>query len=234
MATSGILVLHIIAGATGIAAGTSAMLLRKGEFAHRTAGRVFSVAMLLMSATSVELAWARHQLENVIVGALTFHLVGTGWLAAHRSSAAIRMVEGMALVGALAIAATAARFGSEVGVSVDGPGRGVTSGNFYFMASVALCLAASDGWALVRGGLSGAGRIRRHFMRSCLAMFMAVLSLFVGQRQVFPSALRESHVLLVPVVLVVAVTVFWLWKSRRAHWTAGRQSRRLLVGKSRV
>jgi hypothetical protein len=76
--------------------------------------------------------------------------------------------------------------------------------------AVALLFAASDVRLFVRGALSGPQRAARHHWRMGLALWMAVASLFLGQARVFPAAIREAHLLPVPLLAVAAVLIFWL------------------------
>jgi hypothetical protein len=82
------------------------------------------------------------------------------------------------------------------------------------MAAIAATFAVFDVKAIMRGGVSGAPRLSRHLWRLGFALFIATLSLFVGQPQVFPERLRDSHLLVGPVLLVAAMVLFWLVKIR--------------------
>jgi hypothetical protein len=79
MRFSAILVLHISAGIVGILSGAAAMSFRKGSARHALAGRVFVISILTMAAGAVDLAFMKHQMNNVGGGVLTFYLVGTAW-----------------------------------------------------------------------------------------------------------------------------------------------------------
>ncbi len=61
---------------------------------------------------------------------------------------------------------------------------------------------------------SGAPRLVRHLWRMCFALFIAVTSLFLGQPQVFPEALRTSGALALPPALVLALLLWWLVRIR--------------------
>jgi hypothetical protein len=65
------------------------------------------------------------------------------------------------------------------------------------------------------GGLTGAPRLKRHLWRMCLALWIATSSFFLGQAQVFPKAIRGSGVLTIPVLTVLVVMFYWLWRVRR-------------------
>jgi hypothetical protein len=63
---------------------------------------------------------------------------------------------------------------------------------------------------IARGGVFGAARIARHLWRMCAALYIAVMSFFLGQSQVFPYAVRRTGLLVVPGIVVVVLMIFWL------------------------
>jgi hypothetical protein len=81
---------------------------------------------------------------------------------------------------------------------------------YFAFGSVALIGTLLDVRMLAHGGFAGAARTTRHLTRMCLAMFMATSSFFLGQAKLFPPAVRESGVLRVPVLLVVAGLLYSL------------------------
>lgn len=84
MDISALVFLHITAGAFAIAAGGAALMARKGEALHRTAGSVFFIAMIAMCTAALPVAIARHQSVNVAATSFTLYLISTAWMAAHR------------------------------------------------------------------------------------------------------------------------------------------------------
>jgi hypothetical protein len=65
------------------------------------------------------------------------------------------------------------------------------------------------------GQIAGAQRLVRHLWRMCFAMLIATGSFFAGQMQVFPELVRKSSllgvpVLMIPVLLVIVTTLYWL------------------------
>ena len=60
-------------------------------------------------------------------------------------------------------------------------------------------------------------RIARHLWRMCLALFFATGSLFFGQQDVLPQALRDSPILLLILGFApLAAMLFWLVRIRFA------------------
>jgi hypothetical protein len=85
---------------------------------------------------------------------------------------------------------------------------------YFVFGSLALLFAAWDVRMLVRGGVSGGQRIGRHLWRMCFALLIAAASFFLGKQQHFPEALRGSWVVKAPVLLVVALMIYWLIRVR--------------------
>ncbi|MBS0332994.1 MAG: hypothetical protein JSS35_09520, partial [Proteobacteria bacterium] len=100
---------HISGGTTGLAAGTVAMVARKGGRAHRLSGEVFFFSMLAMSGVGAIVAPMIGDVGSAFAGAITFYLVITGWRAGRASRIAGGSFEivGVVLLG-LAVAALAA------------------------------------------------------------------------------------------------------------------------------
>jgi hypothetical protein len=74
--------------------------------------------------------------------------------------------------------------------------------------------AALDVRMLVRKGLTGAPRIRRHLWRMCAAFLIAAFSFFLGKQQHFPVAIRGSQILNLPMILIMVVMIYWLIRVR--------------------
>jgi hypothetical protein len=238
---------HVCAGALGLLSGAVTMAVRKGSRRHGAAGTVFVVAMLSMSASGAYVAFVAPDGEaiNVLMGALTFYLVATAWSTARRRQPRTSPFDWGGLLVALATAAGLARYGWEATSSRTGTKDGIGAGVYLAFASMALLAGALDLRMLARGGVFGAQRIARHLWRMCAALFIGVSSLFLGQPQVFPDALRNSGVLALPSVLVVLLLIFWLlrvlftrayqgtaprrpgvapgWRAMAAAWRAGQR-----------
>jgi hypothetical protein len=48
----------------------------------------------------------------------------------------------------------------------------------------------------------------------CFALFIAAISFFIGQAQVFPKPIQILPLLALPVVLVLVTMFYWLWRIR--------------------
>jgi hypothetical protein len=71
---------------------------------------------------------------------------------------------------------------------------------------VGLSAGAGDLRAMRSRALRGAPRLARHLWRMCFALFIAVLSFFIGQADVFPKPIRIRPLLALP-MLAVLVTM---------------------------
>jgi hypothetical protein len=104
---------------------------------------------------------------------------------------------------------------------------GVPVGMSFFMGSVMLLAAAADVRMLVRGGVSGTGRIARHLWRMCFGLFIAAGSFFLGPSnrplrllstvgigQHLSPALFSTSLYLFLSVLPLILLIFWLVRIR--------------------
>jgi hypothetical protein len=156
----------------------------------------------------------KHQTLNCAVGVLTFYLVVTAWWTARRGDGQAGIFEWGALTVPLAVGATLATLGIEAANSKTGSEGGYPAGAYFVFCFLALLFAVGDIRMLVRCGVSGARRIKRHLRRMCLALFIATGSFFLGQQQVFSAFLRNSNVLFFPAFLPLLLMIFWLIRLR--------------------
>jgi len=215
MAYSALLMLHICGAITGLLSGTAALIFRKGFRWHRAAGNVFFVSMLVMSASGASIAaFIKPNMGNVFGGVVTFYLVATGWLTVLRKEGETGIVEYGLLLLALAAGGGGLLFGWEAAHSMTGLKEGYPPGPYLVFGCLSMWAAALDVRLLVRGGLSGAPRIRRHLWRMCVAFLIAALSFFLGKQQHFPVAIRGGQLLNLPMILILVVMIYWLVRVR--------------------
>ena len=101
-----------------------------------------------------------------------------------------------------------------------GAGQGMPAFPFFLFGIVALLASAGDFRFLRSGSPRGAARIARHLWRMCFALLIAALSFFIGQSDEFPPALRIMPLLALPMLIVLGVLFYWLWRVRvRRTWT---------------
>jgi hypothetical protein len=92
--------------------------------------------------------------------------------------------------------------------------RGELAFPFFLFTTFAALGVAGDIGVLRRGPPAGAKRLVRHLWRMCLALFIAALSFFIGQAQVIPEPVRIMPLLALPVLAVLLVMGYWLWRVR--------------------
>jgi hypothetical protein len=206
-----LIMLHICGAIVGLLSGFTAMAFRKGSGLHGTAGNVFFVSMLSMSAAGAYMAaFLKPNNGNVMGGVLTFYLVATGWMAARRRDREVGIFDLSALLVALAIGAAAVTWGLEAARSQTGLKDGYPPFLYFVFGSIALLFAASDVRMIVRGGVVGAQRIARHLWRMCLALLFAMVSFYPSRAHLFPKWFNDTNLLYVPHVLLIGATFFWL------------------------
>ncbi|GEM_PF-5415494 len=70
------------------------------------------------------------------------------------------------------------------------------------------------------GGLTRPQRIARHLWRMCMGLAIAAAAFFLGQARLFPGAIRESNVLVVPVLLALLLIIYWVIRVMWSAWPA--------------
>jgi hypothetical protein len=207
---SPLLLFHIIAGTLGMLSGFVAVFLLKGSRRHALAGKVFVIAMLILSTSGVYLAVMKSQPGNILGGTLTFYLVATAWITARRREGKPGIFDWGALLVVLAVAACQLTFGLEAVFSQTGLKFGFPPWPYFFMGSVALLATVGDVRMLVHGGISGSQRLARHLWRMCFALFIAAASIFLAREEIFPALLRKAGVLSLLSFLPLMLMIFWL------------------------
>lgn len=213
------LIVHIAGGIIAVLTGSMALVVRKGSPLHRRSGDVFAISMLFMAAAGAYIALRKSQPFNVFAGTLTFYLVSTAALVVMRKPRQNGRLEIFFTLVALAAGFTALFFalrahdkGSVIGYSI--------------FALIALLSAAGDIRMLIRGGVAGAQRLIRHLWRMGFALFVAAGSFFLGtagdpvmrrsglRATLFTKEIRATHLPQVPVLIIVVLTIFWLFRVR--------------------
>src|SRR4051794_24584048 len=82
-----VLLLHILAGISGLVSGAAAMSFRKGSERHGMVGHVFFVSMITLGLTGSYIGARMGDRANLVGGIFTAYLVGTAWLTARRQEA---------------------------------------------------------------------------------------------------------------------------------------------------
>lgn len=213
--------LHVTAGTIGLAAGYIALAVRKGGQVHRVAGRCFGAAMLAGALTGMWLAVARGVRPDVNVPAalLASALVLSG-VAAVRTSPAWRRVRHVAFGLSLGAAVSASWFLVDA-LRAGGARDGMPWSAYALSSLLGGCAVVGDLRWVTSDPEGGLVLKRRHLWRMMSALFLGALSVFIGQARVFPQTVRDSGLLPLPVLSVIVVLVYWLWRTRRPSGTLG-------------
>lgn len=227
MNLSPVLFIHICGGTLGLFSGAAALSFRKGSTWHVLAGKIFVGSMLVMAAGAAYLGVTKHQPNNVGGGIFTFYLILTAWLTARRTEGETGRFDWAALLIPLALGTLTWINGISVVRSGASSQAGVPVGMIFFMGSIELLAATGDIRMMVRRGVLGASRIRRHLWRMCFGLFIATGSFFlgpanrplrllaaVGFRQQILRDLFRQEVLLFLAVLPLLLLIFWLIRVR--------------------
>jgi hypothetical protein len=206
--------LHICAGTVGLLSGGVTISFRKGSRWHALAGRVFVVAMLCMSGAGAYMALVKFQPGNILGGTLTFYLVATAWMTVRHRDGKPRILDWVALLVAVAVAAVEVTFAVQAATSPTGHRYGYPPGPYLIFGFIALLSAAGDIRMLVRRGIYGTQRIARHLWRMCFAWFVASASVFLARPHLFPVFMRKTGMLVFFTVLPLLLMVFWLVRIR--------------------
>ena len=198
-----ILLIHIVLGGIGLLAGMAAIAARKGSRAHARVGQVFVVAMLGMSMLGAIIGLQRNETINVIMGSFTFYLVASGFLVARGPRPSVLDWVTFAMVLTLVIGFAADTLHDSIGIA------------FMSFFGVVASLAALGDARRLSLNVSQRECFASHLARMCAALFLAATSLFLGQAQIFPGAVRATGVLYLPGGLVVGAMLYWLMRVRR-------------------
>ena len=213
--TIGAYALHIGAGTLGLASGLVAILVRKGERVHRTAGKIFVVAMLVMALFGFVLAALGHgPMENLIIAGFVVYLIGTAWLTVARPEGTSGVAEKVAFVVALALCAPFGFIAWRLATDRAHFPISIVIALFGF-ASVTVIAALSDLKLVLMGGITGAARVARHLWRMCLGLTLAIGS-FTTQAipKILPWHPKVSGIFFLPQLLMLGLLLFWLLQAR--------------------
>lgn len=229
-AAAAVLYLHIGAGSVGLVSGAAAFVFRKGGTLHRVAGKVFVVAMLIMSAIGACVApfLPTPERASVVAGVLTFYLVLTSWTAVRRKPGRAGPFDYGMLLVSLGIAVAGVALCALAAQAPNGKLDGQPGAAFVLFALIGSIAAVGDLRLIFKRGVTGATRLARHLWRMTVAFFIAANSLFLGQQQVFPKAVRDSGLLNVPALLILALLLYWL--CHVGHGALRRRQARRLQG----
>jgi hypothetical protein len=210
-----LLAVHSTAGILSLLGGAAAMANRKGSRRHGGWGTLFFVSMITLTTTGVYMAlFLRPVMGNVMGSALPLYLTATAWQTVRREPGKVGRSELALLAWGITVVVAGVIFGR---MALDHP-RGSLDGypaRFYFIVAGLVSLGvAFDMRMILRGGLVGTARTTRHLIRMCSALLVLTMAFFSGRARDFPMAVRNSGVLTVPIVIVLALFLYWLFRVR--------------------
>ena len=201
-----LLPIHVLAGMIAIVVGYVALFSAKGAALHKQSGKLFVYAMVVMALGGALMAAAdpTGSPTNIVAGLVTFYLVSTAFLAAHRQRRP----------GPIdTVLATAAFLFAFLAVRASIGGRPDAAPSIMF-ALVAIAGGVGDVRVIRAGGIQGPRRIARHVWRICLAMVVAAGSFFLGPRGRVPEIIYVPSLLPIPVLIPVVVMAVWIVRLR--------------------
>ncbi|HEU4995844.1 MAG TPA: hypothetical protein VFT29_13550 [Gemmatimonadaceae bacterium] len=208
---------HIVAGSAALLAGYVALFAAKGAGVHRKSGMVFVYAMLTMCAFGFVLALGKTwQVINVPAAIMTAYLVVTSLATIRPPATGSRLARWLPVIAmsvAFVVGMTMLTFGVQA-VANGGNRNGIPAFPFFLFGFVGLVGSAGDLRVLRSGVLAGAPRLARHLWRMTFALFIAAMSFFIGQMKVIPKPIRIPGLLALPVVVVLASLLYWMWRVR--------------------
>ena len=217
---SGLLQVHIAAGALAMFLGAAALLARKGATLHRRSGQLFAGSMLIMGITASALGPKANGLMPIyfVVTALTTVRPLTAWT---------RAVNVGGLLVAVVLALGSMSKGFQAVASPSGTHNGVPFFMLFFMGTIMGLAAAGDIRVMWSGPLRGGGRLARHLWRMCFGLFIAAGSFFSIEARVariLPEPFTTPAMRILPIALVFVAMFYWLWRVGLRRSTAARPS----------
>ena len=210
-----LLLVHIVAGSLGILSGFVALYASKGAPLHRRVGMFFVAVMLTMASTGAALAVLHGEwmVINTSAAIMSGYLVVTAFTTVRPVTAVTRRIERGAMIVALTVGATMLTLGTEA-IARGGNREGIPAFPFFLFGLVGLFGGIGDFRRLRSAPPRGSVRIVRHLWRMCFALFIAAMSFFFGQADVFPKPYRIMPLLALPPFAVLGTMLYWVWRVR--------------------
>jgi hypothetical protein len=213
-----LLPLHIVAGGLAVVFGAVALAAPKGAWLHRRSGLLFVYAMLTMALSGAILALRQSLINaNALVGFMSAYFVITALTTVRPVSTWTRWLNSLALLVAIALTLIEIGLGFAAVANPRGTINGIPSAMLFFLATVTALAATGDVRAMWSGALRAGPRLARHLWRMSFALFIAAGSFFSSRRRVatvLPEPFTTPMMRALPVLLVLAVMFYWLWRVR--------------------
>jgi uncharacterized membrane protein len=208
---------HILAGALALIFGYLALYASKGATLHRKSGLLFVIAMMTMSLSGASIAFLNASSISVVAGLLTFYFVTTGLLTVRPRMQHSDLIDRVAMMFALTVAA----LGFYTGYALLDSKRPEMVPMFIF-GGVGVLAAIGDLRMIRARAVDGAfdsaqgkrRRLSRHLWRMCFAMWVAAASFFWGPPDRVPEVIRIPALQAVAVLVPIFAMLYWLWRLR--------------------
>jgi uncharacterized membrane protein len=207
---------HIVAGTLGLLTGYVALSAAKGGTLHRKSGMLFVYTMLTMAVFGLAIAIVRGIAPaiNVPAALLTSSMAITALTTVRPLRIGSRWVDLAASVISLAVGLVMLSWAFEA-VANGGKRNGMPAFPFFLFGIVGMLAFLGDLRVMRTGPLKGAPRLARHLWRMCFALFIAALSASVQFVKMVPEPFRSVRpVFVLPVLVVIVMMFYWLWRVR--------------------
>jgi uncharacterized membrane protein len=207
---------HIVAGTLGLLTGYVALSAAKGGTLHRKSGMLFVYTMLTMAVFGLAIAIVRGIAPaiNVPAALLTSSMAITALTTVRPLRIGSRWVDLAATVISLAVGLVMLSWAFEA-VANGGKRNGMPAFPFFLFGIVGMLAFLGDLRVMRTGPLKGAPRLARHLWRMCFALFIAALSASVQFVKMVPEPVRSVRpVFVLPVLVVIVMMFYWLWRVR--------------------
>ncbi|MCG6202183.1 hypothetical protein [Psychromonas antarctica] len=193
-----------------------ALLLRKGSFLHKVAGRLFMISIILMVPIISAETWLSpcsiSPLGILFVFFITY-LVTSAWSTIYHPEGKLVTLDKIAPLVALGIFIAGLILGFDATSNPSETESSHIKEAYFFFSAIAFIAMLLDANNLKKVGVRGNHRVVRHVWRMCCAMFFAVSTLFTGPGSiVFPESLRGNPLLSIPELLVVLLAAYWIYR----------------------
>jgi hypothetical protein len=208
---------HIVAGSLGLLTGYVALMAAKGGTLHRKSGVLFVSTMLTMAVFGLTIALVRGIAPaiNVPAALLTTSMAITALTTVRPPTPGVgsSLVALVATLVSLAVGVTMTAWGFEA-IANGGSRNGMPAFPFFLFGIVGLLAGIGDLRIMRSGPLKGAPRLARHLWRMCFSLFIAALSASVQFIRMVPEPFRIRPLFMLPVLAVLALMFYWLWRVR--------------------
>ncbi len=196
--------IHFPTGSVALFAAIAAFYFPKGSAKHKKAGRVFTIAMLIMLISGGIAGALKGSPEDVFLAALVIYTVFTAWLAVHHRQPEIGLLEYLALAYIVIFGLAA--------LSIDPEWDAVTEpGVFIFNAILALIFAVGDVRNILCKDMKQSHRLARHIWRISFSVLWAALAFVDKIIKMLDSNIEQMpYLAALPAILVLCILVYWL------------------------